>query len=208
MTPTSSRSAMRSASSTHTSASAAAAASGCGGTPEAEGTSPLHAACQEGRLECARLLVAADAAVDLRNDDGTTPARDATEAKIEAVAQQARILDSAQELGRHLDTVATVQTGDGAEGFADDGRGFLLVGFPAIGEIAADIAAPATGEGFLLVAEVAQDGVVAAGAVLAPAHQFQEEIPLVLDHRLFGRAAIGIAFDQPPPQRHIAGGDQ
>ena len=49
---------------------------------------------------------------------------------------------------------------------------------------------------------------MAAGAALAPAHQFQEEIPLVLDHRLFGSAAIGIAFDQPPSQRHIAGGDQ
>ena len=103
-----------------------------------------------------------------------------------------------------MDPIASVQTGDRAKGFAHGGGDLCGVAGLGMGETTADVAAAAAREGFLLVAEVAQDCVVATGAALAPAHQFQKEIPLVLDHRLLK----GIAFDQAAAQRHVTGGDQ
>ena len=60
----------------------------------------------------------------------------------------------------------------------------------------AHVAAPAAGERLLLVAEVAQDRVVAAAAALGPAHQLEEQAPLVLDDRGVGRGAVVASLEQ------------
>jgi hypothetical protein len=67
-------------------------------------------------------------------------------------------------------------------------------------EVAAHVAAAAAAGGLGLVAEVAQDRVVAATAALGPAHQLEEQPPLVLDD--VGRRGLGgggALFATEPP---------
>ena len=72
-------------------------------------------------------------------------------------------------------------------------------------DLAADVAAAAAGERLGLVAEVAQDRVVPAAAALGPAHEVEEEAPLVLDHLGPRRLLAPAALDEAPAQRQVAG---
>jgi hypothetical protein len=49
-----------------------------------------------------------------------------------------------------------------------------------------------------------EDRVVPAAAPFGPAHQLEEQVPLVRDHRLVGR----VHLQQPAPQRQVGGRDQ
>src|SRR4029453_12049433 len=57
------------------------------------------------------------------------------------------------------------------------------------------VAASASGERLRLVAEISQNGVVAAAAALGPANQLEEHAPLVLEH-----GAVGCPPTGAPPQ--------
>ena len=72
----------------------------------------------------------------------------------------------------------------------------------------ADVAAPAACERLRLVAEVAEDRVVAAAAALRPAHQLEEQAPLVRDHPASGRRASLPRSSRRAAQRHVARGDE
>ena len=76
----------------------------------------------------------------------------------------------------------------------------------SVGEREADVAAPAAGERLRLVAEVAQDRVVAAAPALGEAHQLEEEAPLVAQ-RARGRRR-GVALEERAAQREVARRDE
>ncbi len=116
---------------------------------------------------------------------------------------------AAQQLHGRGQPEATVDARDRRERLAHDERRLLRVRrLDAGGEPLAHVAAAAAGERLLLVAEVAQDRVVAAAAALGVAQQLEEQVPLVA-HRLgIGRAVAGRHLEQAAAQRHVVGRDQ
>ena len=123
--------------------------------------------------------------------------------EIEARARQALVALAAQQLGRERQPEAAVHARDRAQRFAHDQRVLLRIAVGRELDLLAHVAAPAAGERFLLVAEVAQDRVVAAAAAFDPAHQLEEQLPLVLDQRRLGRDLVERAFDHAPAQRQV-----
>ena len=120
---------------------------------------------------------------------------------IEARAFQPRIGLAAQEVHRGLQPEAAVHARDRAQGLAHDeghrlARGGLLEG-------RAHVALSASVQRLRLVAEVAQDRVVPAAAAFRPAHQLQEEAPLVGEDGLAGR----VHLQEAAPPRHVGGRD-
>src|SRR5262245_5211684 len=90
---------------------------------------------------------------------------------------------AADQLDRQLQTEAPADAGYPGERLADDqadSLGIASVRGPA--ECQAHVAAAAARQCLGLVAEIAQDRVVAAAAALGPADQLEEHAPLVLDH--------------------------
>ena len=121
---------------------------------------------------------------------------------------QPEIVGAAQQAGGGADAEAAVDAGHAAQGLAHDGAHLGRVRAAAVIQFQADVAAAAAGQGLLLVAEVAQDGVVAAGAALGPAHQLEEQVPAVGDRLRIGGAALHVALDQPPAQGQVSRGYQ
>src|SRR5262249_51827130 len=82
----------------------------------------------------------------------------------------------------------------------------LLVLIPrTVRELPANIAASAAGERLRLVTEIPQDRVVPAAPPVRPAHQLEEESPLVLEHLRIGRGPVlAAALEQTAAQREIA----
>ncbi len=122
---------------------------------------------------------------------------------VEARALQPRVGKAREELRRRGEPVPPIDAGDGGERLAhQDAR--LLVAHLLAADLAADVAAAAAGERLRLVAEVAEDRVVAAAAALRPPHEVEEEAPLVLDDLGPGRIGAASHLDQPPAQRQVA----
>ena len=108
----------------------------------------------------------------------------------EARALEARIVVAADELDGELQAEPVVHTRGPRERLAHHQRRRLGIDVGALlAERQAHVAAAAAGERLRLVAEIAQDGVVAAAPALDPANQLEKEPPLVLDHGGIRRCA-------------------
>src|SRR4030095_12593170 len=72
----------------------------------------------------------------------------------------------------------------------------------------AHVAVTAAGERLRLVAEVAEQRVVATAAALSPAQQLEKEAPLVLEQLRRRRCAIAELQQTPSPRRVLRGDEQ
>ncbi len=124
----------------------------------------------------------------------------------EAGALEPGIGLAADEPHDHPEAEAVVEARHPRERLPDDERDRVRVlGRVAAGERAAHVTPAAAGQRLRLVAEVAEDGVVPAAPRVGPAHQLQEEAPLVLEHRRVGRGAVlASVLDQPAAERQVA----
>src|SRR5659263_505006 len=84
-----------------------------------------------------------------------------------------------EQVGGDLDAETAIGPGHGRQRLVDRQADRFRILLTAFGHRHADITASAAGERPLFNAEIAQDGIVAATAALRPAHQFQEQVPLV-----------------------------
>ena len=127
----------------------------------------------------------------------------------EAGALEALVRIAVHEGHRRLEPEARVDASHAGESLArDEAHRFRILHRRVGSESEAHIAARTTVKRLRLVAEVAQDGVVTAGAALRPADQLEEEAPLVLDHHRVCRGALGPALDEGTAEGKIPRRDE
>ena len=124
---------------------------------------------------------------------------------VEPGAPQPLVRRSLEQLHGRRQAEAAVDARDAAQPLAYHDRRLLRIVFLVVRQAQADVATPAAGQRLRFVAEVAQDRVVAAGAALGPAHQLQEQVPLVLHHLRRHGLPVAVALDEVAAQRHVPG---
>ena len=111
---------------------------------------------------------------------------------------------SPQQLDRGTHPEAAVHASHAGERLACDQSGALgvLIG-GLFAKPRADVADAAACERLVFVSEVAQHGVVTAAPAVGPAHQLEEQVPLVLDDFGRGGAVPGRALGETAPQPEV-----
>ena len=112
-------------------------------------------------------------------------------------------MHSAKELPRELDPEPPPNPRDGTERLPDDDARLFRIPPVVAREVETDVTPSASGQRFFLVSEVSKDRVVSTAPSLCPAHQLEEQVPLVTYRLRIGRELEPVSLDQATTECHV-----